>query len=521
MSETSKLKKYLMWYKIKKLSSEKLNDSQIHDILGIHRQTVAKYRNMTEDEFLSSQSYCRTYHHKLDRYEQFIVNELRRWPFLSAPQIHDRLKENFPDLPTITEKTVFNFVCCVRQRHDIPKKSEKSFRPYECQPPSPYGRDAQVDFGERFMTTVDGKSVKVYFFAMSLSRSRYKYIYFSKTPFTTALAVYAHELAFEFFGGVPQKITYDQDKVFLNDENMGDLLLTKKFKAFVQECGFETHFCRKSDPESKGKIENVVKYVKYNFLRGREFSDIERLNKDALSWLDRTGNGTIHHGIHKIPSEEFAIEKSHLMEYHGVPTPPMETLAPHHVRKDNVINFRGNFYAVPTGTYKGPGTKVYLQELNGLLTLFSADTGKILVTHPLSSDKGKLITNTSLARDRETSLTEYIIQARNHLPQDQVVDVYLAEMRKDKSRHMRDNLKFILKRYWKYTGNTLVEAILKCHEAEVYNAKQLMEVAESIRINKKEPLLEEPTVITDLPTASTSNMIPEKTDITSFEKLFA
>ena len=102
------------------------------------------------------------------------------------------------------------------------------------------------------MKTSQGIPLKVYFFAMSLSR----------TPFTTDLAVYAHELAFEYFSGVPRKIVYDQDKVFLVKENLGDLILTHGFRALVREHGFNPVFCRKSDPESKGKIENVVKYFR-------------------------------------------------------------------------------------------------------------------------------------------------------------------------------------------------------------------------------------------------------------------
>ena len=132
---------------------------------------------------------------------------------------------------------------------------------------------------------------------MCLSRSWYKFVYFSRTPFTTALAVYAHELAFEFFGGVPRKIVYDQDKVFLVNENLGDLVLTRVFRTLVREHGFEPVFCRKSDPQSKGKIENVVKYVKYNFLRGRELVDMDLLNK-VSPWLVGTHgqrHGTSRH----------------------------------------------------------------------------------------------------------------------------------------------------------------------------------------------------------------------------------
>ena len=93
-----------------------------------------------------------------------------------------------------------------------------------------------------------------------------------------------------FYGGITKEIVYDQDKVFLADENKGDLLLTDAFKNYCRERSFRLHFCRKADPESKGKVENVVKYVKQNFLYNRPFTDIDILNSEALAWLGRTAN---------------------------------------------------------------------------------------------------------------------------------------------------------------------------------------------------------------------------------------
>lgn len=521
MTETSKLKKYLMWYKVKELYSDGLNKSQIGQSLGIHRQTVAKYLSMTEEEFTSSESYDRHYIRKLDYYESYVVNELRKWPFLSAPQIHDRLKENFTSLPPVTSKTVFNFVNRVRLSHNLPKDSEKSYRPYEKQPETPYGEYAQCDFGERWMRTPQGVSLKVYFFAISLSRSRYKFTYFSRTPFTTALAVYAHELSFQFFGGVPRKIIYDQDKVFLVKENLGDLVLTKGFRSLVREHGFEPVFCRKSDPESKGKIENVVKYVKYNFLRGREFTDIDHLNKAALGWLERTANGMEHHGIRCVPSEEFEREKAHLMSYKGIPTIPSEKLLSHHVRKDNVINYRGNYYTVPTGTYKGYQTLVYIEEIEESLHVYSQDTGKVLAIHKISCDKGKLISNTSHRRNREALLTDYENSIRNRLPQSDIIDNYLSQLRIHKSRHYRDNLQFIASHCAAYSDNTLIEAFSKCLETSVFNGCYLMDVAESLRISHHESIIESSNPETEsIPQADVSIMIPEKTDISTFNTLF-
>src|SRR5690606_8163885 len=114
--------------------------------------------------------------------------------------------------------------------------------------------------------------------------SRYKYLWFTTRPFTSELAVFAHEKAFAFFGGIAEETVYDQDKVFMVSENNGELLLTAVFKQYVRSKGFKLHFCRKSDPESKGKVENVIKYIKRNFLYNRTFHNEETLNDEAIAW---------------------------------------------------------------------------------------------------------------------------------------------------------------------------------------------------------------------------------------------
>lgn len=100
---------------------------------------------------------------------------------------------------------------------------------------------------------------------------------------------------------------------------MGDLFLTHGFRKFVREVGFKPIFCRKSDPESKGKVENVVKY---NFLRGRTFTTIDALNQKSVSRLERTGNGCVHAATRLIPSEVFKTEEEYLKPYTGTPTLP-------------------------------------------------------------------------------------------------------------------------------------------------------------------------------------------------------
>ena len=58
----------------------------------------------------------------------------------------------------------------------------------------------------------------------------------------------------------------------------------------MNERNFQIYLCQKADPQSKGKIENVVKYIKINFAAHRVFSTIGDWNERAWSWLDSTGN---------------------------------------------------------------------------------------------------------------------------------------------------------------------------------------------------------------------------------------
>lgn len=513
------LQKFVMWNKVRNLKSSGYTNSQISRKTGLYRGTVARYLSMSESEYLCSNSYRRTYSHKLDRYENFIYDQLASCSDLSSSQVHDRLKEHFAGFPVVSSKTVYNYVLYVREKYNLPKHVHTGYRPYEQQPETPFGAMGQVDFGERYMTNSCGSHVKVYFFAMVLSRSREKFVYFSLSPFTTSLAVYAHELAFGFYGGFPDEILYDQDKVLLHNENLGDLLLTHGFRRFVSETGFKTVFCRKGDPESKGKIENVVKYVKYNFLRGRTFTDIDSLNAEALSWLERTGNGSVHGTTRQIPAEVFREEKGYLKPYNGTPTPVKVEMKAYYVRKDNTISYKGNYYTLPTGTYHGHNTLVYVHLNDTQVHLFDKESGKTLAVHPLCLEKGKLVRNTSHSRDNTTSLQSLEDKVKNSLGAGTVIDEYLDQLHRDKSRYYRDNLTFIDRNLAAFPTEIMHRAFSFCLGKGIYNARVLIDVARNMQKQTGEKLQQQ--AITQLcGVIPTCDMVPQKNDINVFNTIF-
>ena len=245
-----------MYHQIYKMNREGFSNLKISQELGIDRRTVKFYLTMDEsqyEEFIQSQIQRKR---ELAPYEEFVKSRLELYQETPSAQMHDWLMEHYPDFPGVTPKTVYNFVMWIRQKYHIPQTCQ--IREYNAVEELEYGLQAQVDFGEYNMRNGLGKRIKVWFFTMVLSRSRYKYIFFSDVPFTSHTAIVAHEKAFAFYSGIPQEIVYDQDKVFLSNENKGDLLLTSEFKDYCRDRPFRLHFCRKADPESKGYDKYIV-----------------------------------------------------------------------------------------------------------------------------------------------------------------------------------------------------------------------------------------------------------------------
>lgn len=163
-------------------------------------------------------------------------------------------------------------------------------RRYQAVEELPPGFQLQVDFGQKRIRNNGGGYTTLYAMGAVLAHSRYKYGKWIDKPFTTTMFVSMLLACFEYIGGVPEELVIDQDKLVSVSENYDDIIFTYEFEKFKQTMGFSVYLCRKSDPESKGKIEAVIKYMKNNFATNRLYSDIRSWNQSFLDWLKRTGN---------------------------------------------------------------------------------------------------------------------------------------------------------------------------------------------------------------------------------------
>jgi transposase len=511
------LNKLIMYHQIHKMDRDGFSLSKISRELVMDRRTVKFYLSMNEsqyEQFLCVQTEKKK---ELGPYEEFVKCKLETYQETSAAQMHDWLKEHYPKFPGVTAKTVYNFVMWVRQKHHLPKTSP--LRDYHAVEELPYGQQAQVDFGQYNMRNGLGNRLKVWFFTMVLSRSRYKYVFFSDTPFTSYTAIEAHEKAFAFYWGITKEIVYDQDKVFLADENKGDLLLTDAFKNYCRDRAFRLHFCRKADPESKGKVENVVKYVKQNFLYNRPFTDIDILNSEALAWLGRTANAQIHAGTQKVPYNEWCIERGSLIPFIAIPMQPPSIL--YTVRKDNTISWKGNFYTLPSGTYKGRGTQVKVSKDNTTIVI-SDQANNPLCTQIISTGKGNLVRNTDHKREKSAGITQMITDISCMFTNPELAVSYMEGIRAEKPRYVRDQL-ILIKQTIEITDKSIVDLTLQyCLQMKVFSANDFKSVAAGL--SQKKSWEESTPLITPVnplngQSASVAQSQPMQSSIVDYELL--
>lgn len=433
------LNNWIMYHEIIKLDSFGFSKRKIAKYLGMNWRTVNRYLKMDAEEFEGFLSKPSPRNKVLSPYTDFILGRLRLYSETSAAQMFDWLKEAYPDLPAVTERTVYNFVMILRKEHNLHK--DPAQREFFAVEEFPYGEYAQVDFGQYTLDCGTQKRRKVYFFAMVLSRSRAKSVSFLDRAFTARDVCISHETAFEYFGGIPSNILYDQDRTLLVDENMGELILTQEFRNYATQRKFRTVFCRKADPQTKGRVENVIGYIKKNFLHNRKYIHLEILNQQALEWLERTGNRNIHNVTKLRPIEELARERSYMEPYVPLET-LLETFKKYTVRKTNQINYKGNYYSLPQGTYRPQGAEVLARVTDSKLEIFTLEK-TLICTHSLAEGVGRTVINTDHRRDKSQKINDMMQSLSECFTRREIAMEYFGEIRARYGRYIRDQMHMI------------------------------------------------------------------------------
>ncbi len=307
------------------------------------------------------------------------------------------------------------------------------------------GKQLQIDFGE--YRTKSG--MKLYIFASVLSSSRYKYVAIQHEPFTTMDLIHHLLDCFDYIGGIPEELVIDQDKVMVVSENHGDIIYTGAFSYFIDEMGLKMYVCRKADPETKGKIENLVKYVKNNFFIIRDFESIEQARDSLMRWLVRRANGKISQATKRIPLEMIEQERKHLRAVRNSIYRKGSLIGREERSADGNgrISVDASQYSVPEG-YEKKVVEIYTTETK--LYVFDRYSGEQITEHTLSLIPGRVINKRVHSRQKSKSIESL---------KEEVLNKYLLDKWQE---FVEENFK----KYARYVRDQCIEA-LRCFGDDV------------------------------------------------------
>jgi len=187
------------------------------------------------------------------------------------------------------------------------KRRPKVYLPLEFDP----GCDAQADWGEA-EAIIAGTQVTVQVFTMRLNYSRKLFVRAYPTQKQECF-LDAHVQAFHYFGGVPQRISYDNLKTavvrILEGRNRQE---QRTFVVFRSHYLFESHFCTPGKGNEKGGVESGVGFGRRNFMvpipRVDSFAE---LNDLLLARCQADDSRTVH-GQERPIGEMWAQERPYL-----------------------------------------------------------------------------------------------------------------------------------------------------------------------------------------------------------------
>jgi transposase len=179
---------------------------------------------------------------------------------------------------------------------------------------TPPAEQMQVDWAT---VRLNNKSMPVFIAILGFSRKAYLEFTNNQTEETL---LRCHENAFNYFGGVPKNVLYDNMKTVVDKRDCygeGSHKLQKTLYDFAKHYGFRPKLCRPFRPQTKGKVERFVSYFRYSFYyplitKCGFDSSLSGLNFELHKWLGEVAEQRFVKEIGATPFYLYQEEKMHL-----------------------------------------------------------------------------------------------------------------------------------------------------------------------------------------------------------------
>lgn len=347
--------------------------SQIAREAEVSRLTVRRALNETVKEKIKRES-------KLDPYKEEIKHILDERPHISNVIILDKIRQKgYQGGRSILGDYLL----------ELRGKNSDAYLNIETLP----GREAQADWAYCGEIKCGLHKRKLYMFCMVLSYSRYLYIEFT-VSMNLSVFLSCHINAFNYFGGVPSSILYDNLKSVVLYRNGSKIHYNGRFLDFASWYGFNPKVCNPRSGNEKGKVERAIHYIRNNFLSSYRYdypesSTFDHIRAHSVIWLSRTANRREHSVTRKIPLESFTSEeKPHLIALAEKPYDYAE-IETKSVSKDCLVKFETNRYSVPS---EYASQLLTLKAYTGRIKIFNTKSEEV-ANHKRCYDKFCVIKN--------------------------------------------------------------------------------------------------------------------------------
>ena len=443
---------------IKRLIQTGHKVSEVARELGIDRKTVRKYRDLTPEDIAEYRSRTKRRSRKVDDFEDWVrhrVNAMAEDGVINSQSIYEEIKGLGYEGSARTLRRYVSQLGVKPQRRRI-------FEPFE----TPPGHQAMVDLGEKRKVRLGSEKRTVYFIAVVLSHSRKKYAEWFDRPVDTEMFIEFHQRAFQALGGIPHQIVYDQTKLAVLAEEYGEVDFNKSFFGYASWCGFKTYICKKSDPQTKGKIEAVIRYIKRSFLPGRNFDSLSDLEDQWQKWLNQVADVKEHETTGRRPVDLWKEEQPHLQRIaqQSFLTQPANRVQ--QVYEDGFVKVLGNRYSVPSSHHGGEVKIRVTEEKVEIRTLEE----ELLYSHRRSMEKGKRFKIRAHYEKTYTVSTEELSA--------QLLTLYespelVAQLKQNFPRHFREQAHQTINLSGKFDRELVKEAIKRILEHHCVSYRNL------------------------------------------------
>ena len=269
----------------------------------------------------------------LESHKAYIVERLEKYPELTATRLLLELRDRGYTHGIAVLKRYVNQIRGPR--------SKKAYLRIETLP----GEQAQVDWGSFGWMRIGTTQRPLSCFSMVLSWSRMIFLDFSLDQRMETFCA-MHQRAFEYFGGVPQKILYDNLKTVVLHHVGATVQFNQVFLGFAGRYLFEPTAAPPRYPQAKGRVEGSIRYIRHSFFYGRSFTSLDDVRRDAARWRDEVANTRMHAATRERPADRILLEKPRLR---ALPEHPvaLDLLVSVIVSKEASVRLDTNTYSVP------------------------------------------------------------------------------------------------------------------------------------------------------------------------------